>query len=118
MTMKIEIERPGEGTVVVHATGRMDADAAPELKQNLREIAKGGTTTVTVDLKDVTFIDSSGLSALVSGLKALREHGGALLLCRPQPQAMKALRLTLLDRVFPIYTSLEQALREGELYTP
>jgi anti-sigma B factor antagonist len=116
--MKIEIEHPDERRIVVRPAGRVDADAAPDLKQRLREIANEGTVHVIVDLKEVSFIDSSGLSALVSGLKALREHAGELSLCQPQPQALKALRLTLLDRVFPIFPSLEQALHEGDLYSP
>jgi anti-sigma B factor antagonist len=116
--MKIEIEHPHKGQVVVRPKGRIDAESAPNFKERLQQIAKEDTDLLVVDLEAVNFIDSSGLSALVSGLKALRQHGGSLSLSRPQPQALKALRLTLLDRVFPIYTSVDQALSEGDLLKP
>lgn len=112
--MEIEIERPQKGMTVVRPLGRVDAESSPKFKENLKEIAQSGGMTVVIDLEGVTFIDSSGLSALVSGLKALREHGGSLNLCRLQPQALTALRLTLLDRVFPIFPSVEQAISESK----
>jgi anti-sigma B factor antagonist len=115
MKMKIEIERPRAGKIVIRPLGRVDADTAPTFKEKLRELAQDEGVTVIVDLFEVDFIDSSGLSALVSGLKALREQNGVLHLCRLQPQALTALRLTLLDRVFPIFPSLEQALDEGDI---
>jgi anti-anti-sigma factor len=116
--MNIEIERSETGQVVVRPEGRLDADTAPELKGKLHAIAGEGVEAVIVDLKLVDFIDSSGLSALVSGLKALRQHGGVLNLSQPQTQALTALRLTLLDRVFPIFPSVEEAINEGNLLKP
>ena len=116
--MKIEIEHPQPGWVIVKPQGRLDADTAQELKEQLHEIAQAAPDSVVVDMHAVDFIDSSGLSALVSGLKALRQHGGALHLSKPQTQALTALRLTLLDRVFPIFPSVEEALSEGNLLAP
>lgn len=116
--MKIEIEHPQPGRVIVRPQGRLDADTAQGLKKQLQEIAQAGPESVVVDMQAVDFIDSSGLSALVSGLKALRQHGGALHLSKPQTQALTALRLTMLDRVFPIFPSVEEALSEGDLLAP
>jgi anti-anti-sigma factor len=118
MMMNIDVEYPQSGHVVVRPHGRVDADSAQSLKEKLREIAQTGAEYVVVDLHAVDFIDSSGLSALVSGLKALRQHGGVLNLSQPQTQALTALRLTMLDRVFPIFTSVEEALNEGDLLKP
>jgi anti-sigma B factor antagonist len=109
--MKIETERPRPGHLVMQPKGRMDADTAPNLKQAIKQVASEESgLIVVIDLGEVDFIDSSGLSALVSGLKSLRQADGALRLCRPHPQAMTALRLTMLDRVFPIFPSVEAAL--------
>ena len=108
--MKIEQEQPGPDQIVVRPVGRIDVETAPALRETLKQIAEGSPTMVVVDLKSVEFIDSSGLSALVSGLKALRQGGGSICLSRPRPQALTALRLTLLDRVFPIFPSVEEAL--------
>jgi len=108
--MKIEVEQAPNGRLVVRPFGSIDAVTAGDLKTSLKQAALGGSKQVIVDLGAVDFIDSSGLSALISGLKALRQNNGGLSLCRPNPQAMTALRLTMLDRVFAIFPSLDAAL--------
>jgi anti-sigma B factor antagonist len=91
----------------------VDVDSASSLRDALRQLAQEGGGSVIVDLGEVEFIDSSGLSALVSGLKALRSKGGTLSLTRAHPQALTALRLTMLDRVFPIFSTVEEAIKQG-----
>jgi anti-anti-sigma factor len=108
--MEISVTRPETGKAKVAPRGRVDADTSPELKLALQELASEGVLWIVVDLREVDFMDSSGLSALVSGLRALRERGGSLHLCRPQPQPLTALKLTMLDRVFPIFDTPDQAL--------
>jgi anti-anti-sigma factor len=110
--MNIEVEHPNSENVIVRPKGRIDVESAPLLRENLKSIADKSPKLVVVDLDEVEFIDSSGLSALVSGLKALRQEGGSISLSRPHPQALTALRLTLLDRVFPIFPSVEEALEQ------
>jgi anti-anti-sigma factor len=116
--MKIVIEKKQDGNFLVVTEGRLDADHAEALKEQLKKVSTHQPRVVVIDLSQTEFIDSSGLSALVSGLKALRENEGALYLCRPRPQALTALRLTMLDRVFPIYSSREEAFRQGDLLIP
>lgn len=116
--MKIEIEHPQPGKVVVRAQGRLDSDSAPAFKEQIRDVAQTELDFVILDLEAVDFIDSSGLSALVTALKAIRQQGGMLNLCKLQPQVLTALRLTLLDRVFSIFPSVEDALSEGDLQIP
>jgi anti-sigma B factor antagonist len=113
--MIIDVDRPQEKKIVVIPHGRVDVQTAPELKDQIRSLVDADGLTIIVDLGQVDFIDSSGLSALVSGLKTLREREGTLHLSQPQPQARTALRLTLLDRVFSVFPTLDQALEEGEL---
>lgn len=55
------------------------------------------------DLTEVGFLDSSGPSALVSGLKGARERGGFLKLLGLDEQVEKIFRLTMLDRVFELH---------------
>jgi anti-sigma B factor antagonist len=63
-----------------------------------------------IDLDAVTFIDSSGLGALIGGLKAARQAGGDLRIARPNQQARVILQLTTLERVLKPYTTIEEAL--------
>jgi anti-sigma B factor antagonist len=116
--MNIHIDRPRKAQIVVRLNGRLDTGTANDLKERLKEIAQTDVHHAVVDMSAVEFIDSSGLSALVSGLKALRAHGGTLSLCRPQPQALTALKLTMLDRVFSIFPTIEEALDQGDLLKP
>lgn len=116
--LKVEVESHPSGNVVVRPRGRVDAESAPSLKLKLQEVAGSAPKIVVIDMGGVEFIDSSGLSSLVSGNKALRENGGSLILSRPNPQALTALRLTMLDRVFSIYPSVDEAFGQGDLLIP
>ncbi len=111
--MKIDVERTGNQTAILRPSGQVDADSAPDLKALLKQLVEQGVRLLVVDLDQVDFIDSSGLSALVSGLKAVRQHNGTLNLCRAHTQALTSLRLTMLDRVFSIYPTVEEALEVG-----
>ncbi len=108
--MKLNVDRREGGKVVISLQGQVDADTSPQLRDLLEEVASEGPQIVVVDLADVDFMDSSGLSALVTGFKGLSEEGAEFVLTRPRPQALKALKLTQLDHVFPILDSVEEAL--------
>jgi anti-sigma B factor antagonist len=90
----------------------MNAITAPELKARIRELVAAGRVELVCDLTEVGFLDSSGLSALVSGLKVTREHGGHLKLAGLTDQAARVYRLTMLDRVFEMYPSVEAAVAQ------
>jgi anti-anti-sigma factor len=111
--MELTIEHPRTDVILVKPQGRIDVETAPTLRDKLKELSQSTPTLIVVDMKGVEFIDSSGLAALVSGLKALREQGGSISLSRPHPQALTALRLTLLDRVFPIFSTVEDAIEQA-----
>ena len=73
------------GVVVVRPTGRLNMTAARMLREELHAIVESGGTRVVVDLSGIEFIDSSGLGALLSGLKAARQAGGDLRIAAPEP---------------------------------
>jgi anti-anti-sigma factor len=110
--MKIQTEPISSSQVVIRPSGRMDVESSPEVRQAILEQAVPGVESVVIDLQSVDFMDSSGLSALVSGMKALKKNGGRLAICNTNPQVRTALRLTMLERVIPAYDSVEQALKE------
>ena len=110
MTFQIT-ERPlNEARMVLAPAGRLDAVTAPELKQRLKALVAQGHEELVVDLSSVPFIDSSGLAALVSGLKAAREAGGTILLAGLSEQARTVFTVTLLDRVFDFYPDVDSAV--------
>jgi anti-sigma B factor antagonist len=94
---------------IVRFQGRLDFLSAAGAKQQLTEAVRSGRRRLVVDLAGVTFLDSSGLGALIAGLKAARQAGGDLRIAQAGDQAMTVLKLTSLDRVFRIYPTVEEA---------
>jgi len=89
---------------------RLDAHNSGDLKTAMLKYFEDGNRNILIDLKDVRFIDSSGLGALVSGFKNAISHQGSLKLASLQPQVKSMFELTRLHRVFEIFTSMNEAV--------
>jgi anti-sigma B factor antagonist len=94
---------------LVAVDGEVDVYTSPSLKQSLIAATEGGCTTVIVDMDNVSFIDSSGLGVLVGALRRSREASGELRLVVSRDNLVKIFRITGLDRVFPMYATLDEA---------
>jgi anti-sigma B factor antagonist len=102
-----------EGAAVLRVQGRLAMAAAGELKAAVdREVAEG-RTLVVVDLAETAFLDSSGLGALVGGLRTARAAGGDLRIARVGQQVRTVLELTTMDRVLRPYATVEDAVGAG-----
>jgi anti-sigma B factor antagonist len=101
-----------EGGVVLTPQGRLTVVSVSRLRDAVADAVTEKGTIVVVDLSETTFVDSSGLGALVSGLKSARQAGGDLRLVAPSEQVSMVLRLTNLDRVLQPRASVEEALRD------
>lgn len=99
--MIFDVARDGDG-MLIRLDGRLDAASAPGFLARVTGAIADGATQFVVDMRSVSFIDSSGLGALVSGLKAARRGEGDLRLVAPSEPVRKLLRLTTLDRVFTV----------------
>ena len=89
---------------------RLDAHNSGDLKVEMQRLFAEGNKHILIDLKEVRFIDSSGLGALVSGFKNAISHQGSLKLASLQPQVKSMFELTRLHRVFEIFSSTAEAL--------
>ena len=107
--MEISYNSLDADTYLVKLNGALNARSAEEAKQVFRELADKGTKRLIVDLAGVPFIDSSGLAALVSGLKTFGGDASNLRLAAPQSQARLLFELTMFDRVFQIFDSVTEA---------
>jgi anti-sigma B factor antagonist len=107
----VVVEPIETGLAVVHLSGRLDFTAAANTKQVFTDAVADGSRHLVVDLTNVGFIDSSGLSALVSGLRTTRQAGGDLRIAAAGPQAMTLFSLTSLDQVFRLYPTVEEGIR-------
>lgn len=99
-----------QDATVLRCDGRLTMVAAPALKSAIDDAVESGQTHVVVDLSDTSFVDSSGLVALVAGLKRTRQAGGDLRIAEPQEQVRMVLALTNLDRILQPFDRLEDAL--------
>ena len=92
---------------------RLDIAVASDFRNALLELIENGRRNLVVDLKGVSFIDSSGLGALVSALKTLKANGGAgdVRLAQVQEPVVALLEIIRLNRVFTTYPSVENAVQ-------
>ena len=99
--LRIEVADTTSPTTVV-LTGEIDLSTARRVREALIAISNSGETSVVVDMTNVTFVDSTGLSALVGPLKRFRSMNGEIVLRSPAGGVRKVLELTGLSRVFTI----------------
>lgn len=99
-------------TAVIRCDGRLNMVAAPRLRDLVERTVAEDQRRIVLDLEPTVFVDSSGLGALVSGLKTARRAGGDLRIAGPGEQVQTVLGLTNLDRVLRPYASVEEAIRD------
>jgi anti-anti-sigma factor len=85
---------------IVQPSGILDGVSVNQLRREISDIVESGANIVLVDFQDVTFMNSSGLGALVSTLKVVRSAGAELFLCSLSDQVKIIFQLTKMDRVF------------------
>lgn len=98
---RIETSRDHDG-LRLRLTGEVDAATAPLLEAQIAEAVRAGYAQVILDFGELQFIDSSGLSVLVSNHKRLRDAGGDLVVDSPPPAALRLFEIAGLDRVLTI----------------
>ncbi|NES79902.1 MULTISPECIES: STAS domain-containing protein [Okeania] len=92
----------------IQPNGILDGTKATEFRQEISEQVEAGADIILIDFKDVTFMDSSGLGALVLALKTVRAAGSQLVVCSINEQVRILFELTSMDRVFDIFPNREE----------
>jgi anti-sigma B factor antagonist len=110
--MKIISETMGDMLVVHVDEPRIDAAAAIQFKERMREVTVDAGARVVLDLSRVNFLDSSGLGAVVAVMKLLLPARKLELACLT-PTVEKVFRLTRMDSVFLIHPVVPGALRDA-----
>lgn len=99
---------------VLRVGGEVDVYTAPRLRERVIQLVADGVRYVVADLREVDFLDSTGLGALVGSLKRLRERDGSLKLVTGQERIVQVFRLTGLVRVFALHASVPEAIDGDE----
>jgi anti-sigma B factor antagonist len=94
--------------VLVRVRGEVDLSWSQQVRRAILD-ALGETGKVGVDLSEVSYIDSSGIAALVEGFQNARGKGQQFGLVAVSGAVLAVLRLARLDRVFPLFPDVESA---------
>jgi anti-sigma B factor antagonist len=107
---KVDIIGPDGDCAVLRIAGELDAYTAPFLRDRMRDLTAVGVRHVIADLRQVDFLDSTGLGVLVGGLKRFREHGGSLAPVVTKSSILKIFQITGLTGVLPPRSSVADAI--------
>ncbi|TML72731.1 MAG: STAS domain-containing protein [Actinobacteria bacterium] len=110
LELRVASSRIGAHTYVVAVTGELDLYSAEQVQRALAEAIDDAAESVVVDLMGVSFMDSAGLSVLVSASNALRSSGGKLVVAADDRRILRVLEITGLDRTIHVERSLVEAV--------
>lgn len=97
------------GIAEVRLIGEIDVFASPEVKSALVSAIKDGQNLLVVDFAKVSYIDSTGLGALVAALKVARDGGGSIAVVCKDPQIRRIFDVTGLVKVFGMFGDVPSA---------
>jgi anti-sigma B factor antagonist len=101
----IVVSPAGSWVCVVAARGEIDIYTGPALRDVLKDALASGSGEVVIDMADVSFIDSSGLSVIIGAHKRAEDSGIDLVLRNPTARVVRLLELTGLNRVLTVVSA-------------
>ena len=104
-----DVERHGDGAVVVHLVGELDLYNAPEVRTVLLELASEQPERLVIDLSEVDFVDSTALGVLIEARMTLVNRQ-SFLLASPGLETHRALTISGLDQHLGVHDTVEAAL--------
>ena len=110
MDFKLSDHEVDSETRLIELGGELDLYTAPELEERLDAVLEEGIKRVLIDLREVTFIDSTGLRVIVTALRRLQDVGGGLAVVCVDENIRQVFELTALDKLIPIRGTREEAL--------
>jgi anti-sigma B factor antagonist len=108
---ELSSESHASSTHVIHVKGEIHVSTAKEFAQRLDEAIAKDAGQIVLDLTEVEFIDSTGLTVLLNGLRNITLRGGRLALAISNPTVLRLFEITRLDTTFDIEPTLADALR-------
>lgn len=96
-------ESSGSGAHIIRVRGEIHVSTAPEFTQRLTTAIDSGKTAVVLDMAGVEFIDSTGLSVLLNGLRLVNQMHGRMALVCTNPTVLRLFQITSLDGTFDIF---------------
>ncbi|MEH2181724.1 STAS domain-containing protein [Nostoc sp.] len=97
---------------VLELSGILDGIRGNELRREVSSILTNGVEILLIDMKEVKFIDSSGLGALVSAMQMVRAANAKLFVCSISDQVRMLFELTKMDRIFQTFADQDEFNRQ------
>jgi len=111
--MKFEVTKNGTSAVITLKERKLDVSVSPELKGEFILLCRPSLKSLVIDLTAVEFCDSSGLSALLIADRQMRQHHGEIKLVGVHKKVLSLLKISQLDKVFPIFDSVAKAQKSS-----
>ncbi|NLV27725.1 MAG: STAS domain-containing protein [Methanomicrobiales archaeon] len=111
MDSNLEItDRIQAGIIILDISGRVDAATSSKMEEELGKKVDSGAINIILNLKDLSYISSSGLRVILASLKKVKSSGGKIALVSLQPGPAEVFKMTGFDRLFPICDTIDGAL--------
>jgi len=108
--MKYTIDKKEQYTLLDLHEEKLDSTMAPNLKSDLVSLHAEGSKNFILDLSDVKYIDSSGLSALLVGNRITTDDGGIMVITTVTDHVLKLIKISQLDSILRILPTIEEAV--------
>lgn len=108
--MKYSVDKQERYCLVILHEEKLDTTLAPKLKSELITLHAEGIKNIILDISEVKYIDSSGLSSLLVGNRILEEDGGIFVISSPTEHVQKLIKISQLDNVLHILPSRQEAV--------
>ena len=108
--MKYTIDKQDKYSLIRLHEEKLDSNISPKLKSEMITLHAEGVSNIILDLAEVKYTDSSGLSALLVGNRILQEDGGIFILASLSDHTMKLIKISQLDSVLNILPTTDEAI--------
>jgi anti-anti-sigma factor len=108
--MKYTVDKQEKYTLLQLNEDKLDTHLAPQLKSEFITLHAEGVKNIILDLSQVRYTDSSGLSALLVGNRTFQQNDGFFALSCLSDHVMKLIKISQLDGVLNIHPSVEEAI--------
>ena len=108
--MKYSIDKNEQYSILKLQEEKLDSPLSPALKSEFVTLNAEGIKNIIVDLSEVKYVDSSGLSALLVGNRIYNEDGGIFILASLNDHVMKLIRISQLNNVLNLLPTVEEAI--------
>ncbi|MBB3109219.1 stage II sporulation protein AA (anti-sigma F factor antagonist) [Paenibacillus phyllosphaerae] len=115
MSLQVELEHYRD-VLIVRLHGELDHHTADVVRFKMEEaILRGGSAHVILSLKDLAFMDSSGLGVILGRYKQLKAKDGKMIVCDVNPGVYRLFELSGLFKILPIFENERSALTSLEV---